>query len=751
MSEIFTGGTYRQGFGEDDLADISDDFGSMPSDFSADSMIGADDLSSGFGAGGDDPYANVNTGPANGGNAFTNAMGEFYGKEFKEGLSAFGKLFPECYSVLGKLPIGSLGGLWAGWVLLGLIGLPVGTVMFLVTQHYINAAGGVALGNVGVARAIANCLLSSGILFLGSGALFGTIMTSKLKRGDRTLTGVELEITSEDAAEDADGEFVSEDSVYEGEYAEGGDLDSVYDMGDNMVINPYDGILQAPVEEEKPAFQEVERKVVVNNEPPEVINRSLDNINSLSAGADPKEAIIKIAKDILPCYNPTFTEVKTIESGSPQWNALEDGVLSAIRLVTGAESDDITTRILSITKSAMSYVITATRFMKLKVNHLPQFCEELKAYVSPSDDDNSGGAVEVGDKPQVVCQASFNGDKFVITVVMPSKKLISLGDIYNTDTFETYRKKKKMPVVLGLDATGKMLQYDAKPDSAVMLCGQTRSGKSWFTVYYLLNFMLQQSPMQHQFVLVDPKDTGLFRALSYMPHVMGLHCPSDTNPKESMQEILTLLREFVYTEGERRKALFKEAGYENYWDYIAGEGEDSLPLLTFVLDEYLSVNAMFRTSKDIVGEDLRPTFLNLINVLVSKYPAYGLRLIIIPHRVPGAVEPVTRDLMKFKATFKSSEDLSTANLGLNKVGIPLPNTGDMAWTSEMQSSPTYTHTLCVGDSDGLTKDIFKLIAKAYYKLGVDMPDMSSMPCCFNRNDEQIVADLKDFKPGSKKK
>jgi hypothetical protein len=392
----------------------------------------------------------------------------------------------------------------------------------------------------------------------------------------------------------------------------------------------------------------------------------------------------------------------------------------------------------------MSYTIVASRFSKMKsASQLEQFDAELKGFIDASSN-NGEAAVAVGDKPEIVCKTVAKGVDYVISVIMPSKKLVSLGDIFHTEDFQKYAKSgKKMPICLGLNNAGQIVLYDAKPDNGVMLCGQTRSGKSWFTMYYLLNFMILQSPMQHQFILIDPKATGLFDTMSLMPHVMGLHAPQQDDDN-APRYILALLEELIYTEGERRKKLFKDKGYENYWDYIAGEGEDSLPLITLVIDEYLSVNGMFKETKQKLGEDLRPQFLSYINNLVSKLPAYGLRLIIIPHRVPGLVEPMTRDLMKFKATFRSAEDLSAANLAQNKVGIPLPNAGDMAWVSEMQTTPLYTHTLCVGEDDNTMKDALVLIAKDYYKLGVDIPDMSYMTRCFTRDDEKIVERIRAF-------
>lgn len=740
----FSGGDFRDGFGADDLADFGggDGFGfdDFPQDGFSQGLVGASDLTTGMPGQQGDNYSNVNV-PQN--DSPTDALLRFYGDEAKNGLTAFGKLFVDSMSTLGKLPIGSLGGLWAGWVLLGVILLPISSIGFLVAQHFVNAAGGVAVGGVATARTLFSAGFSLGGLSLISGGIFGFIMTSKLKRGDKTLSGVELEVTGSDAEEDnSDGFGAAEECFEDVGYSED---DEIYDAGVGMDSNPYDDILATPEEEPEPELVEDTRKVTVQNQPPEVINRTLDNLSEMMNNGNLHDTIFKIALDILPCYYPNFTDVKIIEQGSDQWATLEHFILNSIKIVTGTEDDgDISTRIKEIKRTSVSYYIVASRYSKMKSTaQLEMFDKELKGFL---DDTAEAGeaAVAIGDKAEVSCQTVAKGNDYIISIIMPSKKIVSLGDIYHTQAFQDYVKSgKRLPICLGLNGAGQMMNYDAKPDNGVMLCGQTRSGKSWFTTYYLFNDMILQTPMQHQFIIIDPKTTGLLEALSFMPHVMGLHWIKDDDP-QSPRNLLKILEEIIVGEGERRKALFKEKGYENYWDYIDGEGDESLPLITLVIDEYLSVNNMFKETKAKLGEDLRPLFLNYINSLVSKLPAYGLRLLIIPHRVPGCVEPVTRDLMKFKATFRSSEDLSTSNLGLNKVGIPLPNAGDMAWTSEMQTKPLYTHTLCVGNKDNIAKNTFVLMAKAYYKLGVPMPDMSYMKVCFTRNDPYIAERIKTW-------
>ena len=328
----FDGGEYREGFGADNLVDLNGggDFGfdDFPSDSVADGLVGAGDLSSGFpgAADGQDPYANVQ---AQGNKSFTDSMMDFYGEEFKNGLTSFGQVFTESLKILGRLPIGSLGGLWAGWVLFGLIGLPIGTVGFLVTQHFVNA-GNALEGGLATARTLFSASFAAGGLSLISGALFGVIMTAKLKRGDRSLTGLELDITAEDAVEDNEDGFASaEECMEEIGYTED---DDVYDMPMED-SNPYDAILTPPVEDEEPEeLVDNSRKVVVENQAPEVISRTLDNINDMAAIGNQKDTIFKLAKDILPCYYPTFTEVKDITSDDSQWGTLEYCILSAIKI-----------------------------------------------------------------------------------------------------------------------------------------------------------------------------------------------------------------------------------------------------------------------------------------------------------------------------------------------------------------------------------------------------------------------------------
>ena len=745
----FNGGDYRAGYGEEDLVDLNDmgegdDWGmGGPSDSYGNSMIGAEDLTDGgIPGGGDGPYANVNAAQDN---SPWRALEEFFAKEFSEGLSAFGTMFSESIKVLGQLPIGSLGGMWAGWILLSVILFPIGGIGGLITRHFINHAVEISKG-LATAHTIFSACFSSSLLLGASGVIFGFFMTLKLKQGDKTLAGVEPIAGPEDAEADAEDGFApAEDCVDMGDYnmGEGGDMPMSMPQDS---VDPYSSIIgPAETPPEPEAIPEDTRRVVVQNQAPEVISRSLDNISSMAVVGDPMKAFWGCAMDILPCYSPNFTIIKSLDSDSEQWKMLEGFILNSIKIVTNAQDDDITTRIIEVKRSALSYSIKASRFSKLNQNKLVDFDKELAGFITAGLETDKKGAKIIGDKPKVTCHTEAVGNVYNISVLMPMKKLVSLGDVYRSEQFEEFRTgKTRMPMCLGLSSTGEMLLYDVKDDNSVMLCGETRSGKSWFIAYYMLNLMCQQSPLEHQFLLVDPKNTGLFASLGLMPHVMGVHLPDENDPNSPLK-ILSLLQEIVIKEGERRKALFHKEGFENYWDYTEAKGKDSLPLITVALDEWISTIDMFRRTKTTLGEDKTQEFMALINNLCTKLPAYGIRLIIIPHRVAKYVDPLTRDMMKFKATFRSDMRLAETNLGLDKVTIDTPNVGDMCWISSMNREPLYTHTLCVGENDEVLKNTILLLAKAYYKLGIEVPDMSYLKSCFNRNDEEIVKTIKSFK------
>jgi hypothetical protein len=175
---------YREGFGPENLnSELDEDggfqtFDGMPMDNVADGLVGAGDLSEGYpgGAGGPDDYSNVGA-PAQ--NSWVDAIGNLFAEELKQGLDAFAKLFVDAFKVLGKLPMASLGGMWAGWIMLGIVLVPIGAIGSLVVQHYVNLAGKVT-DSLAMPKMLFNGGFFGGGMLVAVGALTGFVMTIKL-------------------------------------------------------------------------------------------------------------------------------------------------------------------------------------------------------------------------------------------------------------------------------------------------------------------------------------------------------------------------------------------------------------------------------------------------------------------------------------------------------------------------------------------------------------------------------------------
>lgn len=716
---------FRDGYGQEDLVDmdsLDDDNFDANDDIMGDIEGIENTMDPNYSGGEGENYDNVNQ--VQGG--VGSQLGAFYEKEFIAGLTAIGSGTSQSFKALGQLPLGGLGGLWTGWLFYGIIFVVVGFIGSIIARRTLGIDSGL--------RNIMNGVFYSGLFTVPTGIIAGIIITVKLMHGDKALFSDEALVpteadTSIDEEDGYDGEI--EDMGAGEEMEEDEETDNPYDI--------YDEGLESGLDEggEVPDDSPVEQ---VNNVSVVTINRTLDNLSELSAlGSQGAELMYKIACDILPGATPSFSKIEDIEADSPIWNTIKAKLLTALNLCSGVDIDDIPTNIVSIKKSRISFCITATRFAKVKSDaQLRSLADELSSLFNQDKGISEG--VVISDESTTVCRVTTKGQNYVITVINPKRPLITLGDVLRTDSCKKFMldKKNALPICLGLDDLGQMVFWDAKGDTASMLCGQSRSGKSWFTAYYFLNMMIIKQPTESQYILVDPKNTGLFNALAKMPHCMGLHTPAEGDSNVP-QDMVNLLKEIVQKEGERRKTLLREAGAENYWDYIKANGSTSLPLLTLVIDEFTSLSKALKEDPDCEKE-----FMNLLTALVVKMPAYGLRLLIIPHRVVGTVKPETRDLMKFKATFRSSEELSTGNLGIPKLGFALPSPGDMAWIREGSDTPLSTHTLGVAPDDNAMKDCILLIAKAYYKLGVEIPDMSYMRTSYTRNDTEIIGSLRQI-------
>ena len=666
-------------------------------------------------AGDEGMYSDVNVG----GDGIGDAILKYYFDALKSFLTGFGGILKGVMSGLfTQIPLCELGGVWVFWLIFGVVLVVGGFIAWLFSGHALWAS----------------MIIGAGLAHIGGGVVFGTYVTILLTQGathflsgGNVMDSVEIQTMMSDFDNLSDGS-AEDEGASDSEPEASDEALRGFNVLDDMGPSAEAAVSSVPTGGGQTAAQAAQHQ--------EAASQSLDEINSL-ASLTGYGALYKIALDVLPVGVKDFTNKIVIEPESQIWKGLEAAVIKAIRAVTGLAVDDISSSLVSLERIHNIYTMRVTRTLKLHTAaQLKEFDDELSSFIAGKQE--GGAAMVVGKTNNApVCSTVTQGEYYVISVRMQNGGVILLGDVYRTKEFQEFMQSgAKMPICLGINAAGSMCFYDAKMDTSVMLCGQTRSGKSWFVTYYLLNFMLLKSPMEFQAVIVDPKNTALLRTLSLMPHVMGYHVVSQG---DTVDKMLMLLSEFVEVEGERRKKLLLDAGVDNYWDYIAKFGKESLPQLLFFIDEFASVVAEFNEC----DKEKQARWNNLLKVLVTQFPAFGMRFMIVPHRVLRTVDPTFRDLVKFKATFCSDETLSTGNLGVKKVNMTLTSPGDMAWISDLQRDPMYTHGMGVAVDDDITKRVIKNLAKACYRMELEVPEMKKfMKHCCNRNEVEVVKQLK---------
>jgi S-DNA-T family DNA segregation ATPase FtsK/SpoIIIE len=158
-----------------------------------------------------------------------------------------------------------------------------------------------------------------------------------------------------------------------------------------------------------------------------------------------------------------------------------------------------------------------------------------------------------------------------------------------------WRKGKiALPMLLGVDVSGKYLVGDLAGMPHVLIAGATGSGKSVCMNSLLAGLLMSRTPDQLRLILVDPKIVE-FTAYKDLPHLV---VPVITDPKK-----VGIGLRWAITEMENRYKLFAKCGVRNIKAFntrpVAKQGDlfgveededakkvpDTLPYIVIVIDE----------------------------------------------------------------------------------------------------------------------------------------------------------------------
>lgn len=429
-----------------------------------------------------------------------------------------------------------------------------------------------------------------------------------------------------------------------------------------------------------------------------------------------REYLFNTFKNFFMLNNPDFSKKEEIDSYSSEFHNLE--VLCTQALAAAAKKDikEIESKLTQATSTFFCYILRMNRVKGL--NKLDDIAREIEAYFRDDAEDES-----------VVATVYIERDYYKIVVTKGVRAVVTIGDCLQLPEVREFflNTKNRLPIIAGVDDYGNPILADAKNYTTIMIAGKPRSGKSWYVLSIIIVIMIFNLPEDVQLLLIDPKQSTLFTYLSFMPHVCGLH--DDSN-------ILQVLRDVIEVEAPRRKKILKDNMCENIWDLRERKGI-KIPVLYIVIDEVMTViSNLAPTAQD-------KEFNRLLSIIVTQLPSLGIYLLLVPHRATGVVDKTMRVNMAFTAAVRAEEEVVKETLDVKKWDRPLTQPGDIALKlsgvglAKFVRGATVAYSNDKDISDSLNFVFIENVAKTFYKMGVYIPDMSTIGCGYNRNDNKI--------------
>ena len=426
-----------------------------------------------------------------------------------------------------------------------------------------------------------------------------------------------------------------------------------------------------------------------------------------------RELLYNTFKPFLPLNTPGFAVRRELDIDSQEFATIETICLKALAAASKQNIEDIDSRLESVVDTYFCYELRMKRVKGL--TKLEDIAREITAYFRESSDDTS-----------VSSEVDLEGDFYKIMVTKGINAIVTLGDILQLDYAEKFFKdiNNALPIVAGVTEGGKPLLVDAKYYNTILVAGKPRSGKSWFIISTIMPMMMYNTPEDVVFLIIDPKESTLFKTIALMPHVCSIHNGKD---------ILQLLRDVIDGEGARRKKLLASQKCDDIWSLRKRKGI-MLPVLYVVIDEIMTIISN-------MGDNSKELF-ELMKIIISQLPSTGIRLMFVPHRAQGVVDKTIRTLLDFTAAVRAEPEVVKETLDIKKWDRPLLNPGDTAVKLQGLGREQFVKGLALTTSDDDNNELIINIARAFYKMGVEIPsDMKALRSGYNRNEEEIQKEL----------
>jgi S-DNA-T family DNA segregation ATPase FtsK/SpoIIIE len=279
-------------------------------------------------------------------------------------------------------------------------------------------------------------------------------------------------------------------------------------------------------------------------------------------------------------------------------------------------------------------------------------------------------------------EAPVPGKGYVgIEVPNAETSLVALRDIMESDNFD--KLKGTLRLGLGQDVSGTAIaaRLDSMPH--LLIAGTTGSGKSVCVNSVIICLLLQNTPDDLKFVMVDPKRVEL-TGYNGIPHLLS--------PVVVELERVVASLQWVTREMDERYRKFAKAGVRNIGDYndrVAANNEKKLPYLVIIIDELADLMML-------APDETERTLTRLAQLA----RATGIHLIIATQR--PSVDVVTGLI---KANFPARIAFAVASSVDSRVILDQPGAerllgkGDMLFQSPDAAAPLRMQGVYVSDAE----------------------------------------------------
>lgn len=423
--------------------------------------------------------------------------------------------------------------------------------------------------------------------------------------------------------------------------------------------------------------------------------QSLNSLQEVPQGMYTRQYLFDAFTRVLPTINPNFASVVELDENSDDfilWDGLLEEACEAAGCKERAELNKVSQNLFTIT-------VECTKPAGFKPEAVGDELAKLYAFESDIDEEE----VKVFAKVKTV------GVRCFFTIFNGTSAMVSVKDMMFKEKDYVLDSRNIMPIMIGVDSSGRVYKYDFKKLESILITGMPRSGKSWLVQCILAQMCMYLPPDELHFYICDPKDDISDFKSFVLPHVKKFIADD--------LKIVEMLRYLVKVEAPRRTQIIGTDEKVNIWDFKEKNPDVKMPIIYIVIDELVTISSRLHGMQD---KSYEQEFRLLLRELITRLPALGIRAILVPHIIKNdIIEKKTSDLIPCRISVKGDAKHIEETTDAKGKEFPyvLSRPGDMAVKiSDMSQTVLFLKAPVLTTSNDENSEFFRYMKKVWEKL-----------------------------------